>query len=308
MQINLFAEETQLQRLSELGDSLEKLNVIDFESFRPLLEKVNCKERKSKAGRPSYDVVMMFKILVLQRLFNLSDDQTEYQITDRMSFQRFIGLSLGERVPDAKTIWLFKDTITQKEIIEPLFNQFTAQLESQGIITHTGTIVDATFVDAPRQRNTREENNQIKNGETPKEWEENTHKLAQKDTDARWTKKNDETHYGYKNHVKVDADSKIITDYATTSANIHDSNEFSEFLGEDDRGKPLTDEQKESNRRKSKIRCRIEHVFGFITVSMHGLTVRSIGIKRAEFNIGLTNLVYNFCRYTILKRKEVYMG
>ena len=96
----------------------------------------------------------------------------------------------------------FKDTITQKEIIEPLFNQFTAQLESQGIITHTGTIVDATFVDAPRQRNTREENNQIKNGEIPKEWEKNTHKLAQKDTDARWTKKNDETHYGYKNHVK----------------------------------------------------------------------------------------------------------
>ena len=86
-----------------------------------------------------------------------------------MSFQRFIGLSLGERVPDAKTIWLFKDTITQKEINEPLFNQFTAQLESQGIITHTGTIVDATFVDAPRQRNTREENNQIKNGETPME-------------------------------------------------------------------------------------------------------------------------------------------
>lgn len=133
----------------------------------------------------------------------------------------------------------------------------------------------------------------------------------------------------------MDADSKIITDYATTSANIHDSNEFSEFLGEDDkvvyadsayvgkeipnhvenrvcekgyRGKPLTDEQKESNRRKSKIRCRIEHVFGFITVSMHGLTVRSIGIKRAEFNIGLTNLVYNFCRYTILKRKEVCIG
>ena len=119
---------------------MEKLNVIYFESFRPLLEKVNCKERKSKAGRPSYDVVMMFKILVLQRFFNLSD------------------------------------------------------------------------------------------------------------------------------------------------------------------------EQKESNRRKSKIRCRIEHVFGFITVSMHGLTVCSVRIKRAECNIGLTNLVYNFCRYTILKRKEVLMG
>lgn len=115
MQINLFAEETQLQRLSELGDSLEKLNVIDFESFRPLLEKVNCKERKSKAGRPSYDVVMMFKILVLQRLFNLSDDQTEYQITDRMSFQRFIGLSLGERVPDAKQSGFLRIPLRKKK-------------------------------------------------------------------------------------------------------------------------------------------------------------------------------------------------
>lgn len=335
MQLNLFAEETQLQRLSKLGDSLEKLKIIDFEAFRPLLENVYKKERKSNAGRSPFDVVMMFKILVLQRLFNLSDDQTEYQITDRMSFQRFIGLSLGERVPDAKTIWLFKDTLRQQGIIEFLFKQFTKQLESQGIITHTGTIVDATFVDAPRQRNTREENKVIKNGEIPEEWEENTHKMSQKDTDARWTKKNNETHYGYKDHVKVDADSKIITDYAVTSANVHDSNEFSDFLGEKDqivyadsayvgkeipnhvenrvcekgyRGKPLTDEQKASNRVKSKTRCRIEHIFGFMTVSMHGLTVRSIGIKRAAFNIGLTNLVYNICRYTILKRKEVCVG
>ena len=331
----MFAEETQLQRLSKLGDSLEKLKIIDFEAFRPLLEKAFLKERKSNAGRPPFDVVMMFKILVLQRLFNLSDDQTEYQITDRMSFQRFIGLSLGERVPDAKTIWLFRDTLTQSGMIRDIFAMFNSMLASKGIITHTGTIIDATFVDAPRQRNSRDENKQVKNGETPEEWRKNPHKLAQKDTDARWTKKNDETHYGYKNHVKVDADSKIITDYATTSANVHDSNEFTEFLNEEDkvvyadsayigkeipdhvenrvcekgyRGKPLTDEQKESNRKKSKTRCRIEHIFGFMTGSMHGITLRSIGTGRAEFNIGLTNLVYNICRYTILKRKEVCMG
>ena len=335
MQISMFAEETQLERLSKLGDSLEKLKIIGFEAFRPLLENAFRKERKSNAGRPPFDVVMMFKILVLQRLFNLSDDQTEYQITDRMSFQRFIGLSLGERVPDAKTIWLFRDTLTQSGMIRDLFMTFNGMLASKGIITHTGTIVDATFVDAPRQRNSHDENDRIKNGEIPKEWEKNPHKLAQKDTDARWTKKNDETHYGYKDHVKVDADSKIITDYATTSANVHDSNEFTDFLTEEDnvvyadsayvgkeipdhvesrvcekgyRGKPLTDEQKESNRKKSKTRCRIEHVFGFMTGSMHGITLRSIGIERAEFNIGLTNLVYNICRYTILKRKEVCMG
>ena len=252
-----------------------------------------------------------------------------------MSFQRFIGLSLGERVPDAKTIWLFRDTLTQSGMIRDLFLTFNGMLAAKGIITHTGTIVDATFVDAPRQRNNRNDNKQVKNGETPEEWKKNPHKLAQNDTDARWTKKNDETHYGYKDHVKVDTDSKIITEYATTSANVHDSNEFTEFLNEEDkvvyadsayvgkeipdhvenrvcekgyRGKPLTDEQKASNRKKSKTRCRIEHVFGFMTGSMHGITLRSIGIERAAFNIGLTNLVYNICRYTILKQKEVCTG
>ena len=333
-QINLFAEETQLERLSKLGDSLERLKVIDFESFRPTLTEGMKKERKSSAGRHPFDNVMMFKVLVLQRLFNLSDDQTEYQITDRISFQRFLGLSLGEKVPDAKTIWLFRNTLTELKIIDALFSQFNQMLEAQGIITHTGTIVDATFVDAPRQRNSRDENEQIKNNEIPAEWKKNPHKMSQKDTDARWTKKRDETHYGYKDHIKVDADSKIILDYTVTPANVHDSNEFEEFFNDQDnaayadsayvgrnlpehvknkvcekgyRNKPLTEEQKENNRRKSKIRC-IEHVFGFMTMSMHGLTVRSIGIKRAKFHTGLTNLVYNFCRYSVLRRKEITVG
>ena len=335
MQINLFAEETQLERLSKLGDSLERLKIIDFESFRPTLTDSLKKERKSRAGRPPFDNVMMFKVLVLQRLFNLSDDQTEYQITDRISFQRFLGLALGEKVPDAKTIWLFRNTLTEADIIENLFTQFNRMLEEQGIITHKGTIVDATFVDAPRQRNSRDENEQVKDGKIPEEWRNEPHKLAQKDTDARWTKKGNETHFGYKDHAKVDADSKLVTDYAVTPANVHDSNEFEDFFDEKDeavyadsayvgkelpkhvrnevcekgyRNKPLTAEQKENNRQKSKIRSRIEHVFGFMTMSMHGLTVRSIGLRRAAFNIGLTNLVYNLCRYSILQRKELAEG
>ena len=338
-QINLFAEETQLERLSKLGDSLERLKVIDFESFRPTLTDGMKKERKSSAGRHPFDNVMMFKVLVLQRLFNLSDDrssdQTEYQITDRISFQRFLGLSLGEKVPDAKTIWLFRNTLTELKIIDALFSQFNQMLEAQGIITHTGTIVDATFVDAPRQRNSRDENEQIKNSEIPEEGKKNPHKMSQKDTDARWTKKRDETHYGCKDHVKADADSKLILDYTVTPANVHDSNEFEEFFNDQDnaayadsayvgrnlpehvknevcekgyRNKPLTEAQKENNRRKSRIRCRIEHIFGFMTMSMHGLMVRSIGIERAKFNIGLTNLVYNLCRYALLSRKEAVTG
>lgn len=335
MQLNLFAESAQLERLSKLGDSLERLNVVNFEAFRPVLKKATNKERKNNSGRTPYDSVMMFKVLILQKLFNISDDQTEYQITDRISFQRFLGLSLGDRVPDAKTIWLFKDTLTKSGIIDDLFTQFNKTLEAQGIITHTGTIIDATFVDAPRQRNSRDENEKIKNGEIPEKWEENSHKLCQKDTDARWTKKRDETHYGYKNHIKADADSKLILDYKVTSANIHDSNVFTAFINESDktvyadsaytgkklpehitneicekgfRNKPLTAEQKASNRRKSKIRCRIEHIFGFMSGAMHGITVRSIGIRRADFNIGITNLVYNLCRYSFLKRKGAYIG
>lgn len=334
-QLSFFAEEKRLNKLSELGDCLERLSVIDWEIFRPELKKALYKERKSNAGRPPYDCVLLFKILVLQRLYNLSDDQTEYQINDRISFMRFLGMGLNSKVPDAKTIWLFKDTLTQSGVITELFSKFEQQLEAKGLITHKGTIVDATFVDAPRQRNSRDENKQIKNGETPEEWSKNPHKLAQKDTDARWTKKGDEVHYGYKDHAKVDAESKLITKYTVTAASVHDSNEFLGLLDEKDqmvyahsayvgkelpahienkvcekgyRGKPLTEEQKENNRVKSKTRCRIEHVFGFMTVSMHGLTVRSIGKKRAEFNIGLTTLIYNLFRYSFLERNGCVRG
>jgi IS5 family transposase len=334
-QISLFAEENRFEKLSKLGDCLERLKIIDWESFRPTIALALIRERKSNAGRPPYDCVLLFKIIVLQRLYNLSDDQTEYQINDRMSFMRFLGLGLDDKVPDAKTIWLFKDMLTKAGIMEQLFSQFNRMLEERGIVTHKGTIVDATFVDAPRQRNSRDENKQIKNGEIPNEWKGNPHKMAQKDVDARWTKKGDETHYGYKDHVKVDADSKLILDYAVTPANVHDSNEFEEFFNEEDeagyadsayvgkklpkhvrnevcekgyRNKSLTEEQKENNHRKARIRCRIEHVFGFMTMSMHGITVRSIGQKRAAFHIGLTNLVYNFCRYAALSRKETVRG
>ena len=334
-QISLFAEENRLEKLSELGDCLERLKIIEWESFRSTIALALIRERKSNAGRPPYDCILLFKTIVLQKLYNLSDDQTEYQINDRMSFMRFLGLGLDDKVPDAKTIWLFKDTLTKAGIIDQLFSQFNQMLEERGIITHKGTIVDATFVDAPRQRNSREENEKIKNGKIPEEWKKNPHKMAQKDVDARWTKKRDETHYGYKDHVKVDADSKLILDYVTTPANVHDSNKFEDFFNEQDeaayadsayvgkklpkhirnevcekgyRNKPLTEEQKKNNRRKSKIRCRIEHVFAFMTMSMHGLTIRSIGIERATFNIGLTNLVYNLCRYSFLSRKGAVTG
>lgn len=337
MQLGIWDESSRLEKLSQLGDSLERLNgAIDWEIFRPVITKVYKKEHKGPGGRPPYDYVMMFKILVLQRIYNLSDDQTEYQINDRMSFMRFLGLHLGDNVPDAKKIWEFRDTLTKANVIRELFAVFNKQLTDANLITHTGTIVDATFVEAPRQRNSREERAEIKSGNVPEEWKkpENAHKLRQKDVDATWTRKGNQTYYGYKDHVKADASSKFITDYVVTTASTHDSQPMPAMINETDRvvyadsaywgqpvaealpphvenqihergtkKKPLTEEQRANNTRKSKIRCRVEHIFGFMTQSMHGLTVRSIGLARAEFNIGLSNLIYNLCRYEFLHRR-----
>ena len=340
--MSLFDEEIRLMKLSKLGDSLEVLNqAIDWEIFRPILNKVFKKEHKGLGGRPPYDYVMLYKILVLQRVYNLSDEQTEYQINDRMSFMRFLNLTLEDRVPDAKTIWLFRDTLTKAEVIYEMFKLFNKELEKAKLITHTGTIVDASFVEAPRQHNHHDETEEIKKGKVPEEWKkpENKNKLCQKDTDARYTRKGNKTHYGYKNHIKADADSKLIEDYRVTTASVHDSQMLSALIDENVRviyadsaywGKPvemslpetvenrihirgtkeqaLNEEQKEENRQKSKVRCRVEHIFGFIAGRMHGSSLRSIGIKRAEFNIGLTNLIYNIYRYETLMRTSKVSG
>ena len=343
MQLGLFGEhnfdeQKRLNRLTTLGDRLPLLNeAIDWETFRSELQKVFPKKPEEHGGRPRYDLLQMFKILILQRLYNLSDEQTEYQITDRMSFMRFLNLDLKSRVPDAKTIWAFREKLVKAQSGYALFDLFEKKLEEAGFITKRGSIVDATFVEVPRQRNTPEENAQLKEGKVPEEWEseENKHKKAQKDTDARWTKKGSDTYYGYKNHVKVDADSKLIVKAETTSANVHDSQVISELVDESDkvlyadsaydgaavaeklpptvetriherarRNHPLTDEQKASNRKKSKIRVRVEHVFATMTMSFHGLTLRCIGKARADFSIALINLTYNICRCGSLRRMK----
>jgi IS5 family transposase len=336
-QRGFFDEEDRLKEISRLGDPLERLNAtIEWERFRPYLNRALKKEAKGPGGRPPFDYVLMFKILILQRLYGISDAQAEYQIKDRLSFMRFLGLSLSDSIPDEKTIWHFREQLVHAGSIERLFERFNQWLEEAGLITRTGSIVDATFVDVPRQRNSKDENAAIKNGTIPEEWKtkENRHKMAQKDVDARWTKKHDETHYGYKNHIKADKDSKLIVQYAVTSAEVHDSHVVQDLVEKDKdqvlyadsaykgkeieqclgdkienkicekgyRNKPLTERQKRQNTKKSKIRARIEHIFGFMTTTMKGMMIRCIGRARAAFTIGLMNLVYNMCRYEFLMR------
>src|ERR1035441_9685811 len=234
-QPSFFDIEKRTGKLTEMGDPLVGLNDrIDWEAFRKDLNAVHEKARKSNAGAKPIDVVLMFKVLVLQQLHNLSDDRIEYQIRDRLSFMRFLGLQLEDRVPDAKTVWLFREQLKNKGLVTALFARFHEQLAAQGYVAKSGQMIDATFIEVPRQRNTREENDQIKKDETPADWQkpENKAQLRQKDVEARWTKKNDEKHYGYKNHINADQENKLIQHYVVTDAAVHDSQAFDFLLDE----------------------------------------------------------------------------
>lgn len=339
----LFDSENTVIKLSEIGNPLEKISkVIDFDIFRPLLEsKLLNNNKKNNAGAKPYDVVMMFKIMILQRYYGLGDTQMEYQILDRTSFKNFLGLETGDKVPDEKTIWSFRESLTTQGVVEEVFAQFTNFLEHKGLIMNQGKMIDASFTLAPRQRNTKEENQQIKNGQGKELWKDKPNKKKHKDIDARWTKKNGEKFYGYKNHTKADVKSKFIDSYVVTSASVHDSQALDELLNQKDKGqelyadsaytgenqeaiiakkelknkvhqkgyrnKPLTDEQKANNTKKSKIRARVEHIFGFMEQSMNGLKLRSIGIDRATGIIGLINLTYNLFRYEQVMRLNIIM-
>ena len=231
-------------------------------------------------------------------------------------------------------IWLFREELTKAELIKPLFDQFEATLSANGFAAQKGQIIDATIVSAPKQRNTREENKQLKEGETPEIWDERPNKKRQKDVDARWTMKRGTTYYGYKNHVTVDVKHKLIRDFDVTNASTHDSQvlenildvnnsnkkiyadsayaseKISDLLKSKDltncihkkgyRNRPLTEKQIASNRKKSRIRSRVEHIFGVQSQRAGDLILRSIGLVRAKAKIGLRNLSYNMSRYAIL--------
>jgi transposase, IS5 family len=334
-QIGLFDLENRLAELSAMGDPLEKLNkAINWTHFKPIIAKAFRKERKNNAGRPPFDFILMFKILILQTMYNLSDAQTQFQILDRLSFRRFLGLDEEGTIPDEKTIWLFRERLGQTNTTEKLFNMFDRYLTESGYKAKKGQIIDASFVEVPRQRNTREENGQISDGKTPEDWLDDPAKLSQKDVDARWTKKNNQTFYGYKNHVNADVKGKFIRGYTVTPASVHDSQELEKLLDENNTGssiwadsayhskeseeflkkrglksqvhrkahrnKPLSDFQNERNTEKSRTRVRIEHVFGWME-NQFGSLIRCIGQLRAATRIGLMNLVYNMNRYRYLE-------
>ncbi len=320
--------------LDKFGDPLVLLKkTIPWALFRPELKAVwrlPDEKRKSNAGRKPWDEILIFRVLALQQLYNLSDDQIEYQIRDRLSFMRFLDLGIEDKVPDAKTVWLYREKLAKAGMVKTLFDKFDAYLRDNGYLAMGGQIIDASIVPVPKQRNSREENEAIKAGEVPDDWDTRPNKKRQKDVDARWTKKHGKSHYGYKNHINADRRYKFVREYDISEASLHDSQKFDDLIDGDNtssdfwadsayrsdktestlrekcyrshihhkgkRGKPLSERQIKANKTRSKVRVRVEHVFGFQQRSMGGKFIRTIGLTRAAMKIGMMNLVYNMNR------------
>ena len=249
----LFDFSDHLERLSATGDPLEALERhVDFEAFRPVLIEALDYGDRPQGGRPPYDPVTMFKVLVLASMHNLSDERMEFLIRDRFSWLRFLGFQIGEPTPDQKTIWLFREKLTQAGAFKKLFAAFEDQLRARGYTPKGGQIVDASLIAAPRQRMTQEEKERAKAGERASDiWPEKSAKAAQKDTDARWMVKYSKArktkdgekdaslvdisvpHFGYKNHISIDRKWRFIRGETTTDAARYDGHELTSVLSKD---------------------------------------------------------------------------
>jgi len=244
------------EALSAAGDPLGRLaGVVDFEVFRGPLIAAPRRSVRGKGGRPPFDPVLMFKILVLQALYSLSDEATEFQIKDRLSFQRFLGLGLDGTVPDATTVWLFRELLVRAKAIDKLFARFDAALTDRGYLAMGGQIIDATVVPAPKQRNTEEEKAAIKEGRIPETWKAKPARLRQKDRDAGWSVKYTKAKvkegadpkafkpvdlaipmFGYKNHIGIDRAHGLIRTWDASAANAHDGARLPDLISTSNTG------------------------------------------------------------------------
>jgi IS5 family transposase len=337
-ELSFFSLTERLAQISHQQDPLERLNaVIDWQIFQPVLDRVfPAATPKGPGGRPAYPRLFLCKILVLQRLYQLSDEATQYQILDRLSFQRFLGLTLADPVPDQNTVREFREALQKAQAFTSLFEVFSSYLAGQGLLPKEGVIVDASFVEVPRQRNTRAENALIRTGQIPAEW--GPKKRAHKDVDARWTKKNAQTFFGYKDHLKVNIQTKLIESAVVTAASVHDSQatdglvqpgdvvmfgdsayagqpvrEKMEAKGVDTvvvqksvRGRKLNETEQAENHEISSTRARVEHAFAVMSGQAGRLFQRYVGRARNQAAIEMMNLCYNLKRYETILRLKLY--
>jgi len=335
--ISLFAGEERSAKRERLGDPLQVLDRhIDFAALAKAVDAKLVIGDAGRGGRPPYPTELMIRLLVVQNLYNLSDDAMEYQLLDRASFQRFAGLEQSGRVPDAKTLWVWRERLKKQDLIGDISEAVGGQLAQAGFIARGGQIIDASIVTVPIQRNRRDENEAIGRGEVPPGW--NEAKREQKDVDARWTIKHGKSYYGYKLHANTDRRWGFIRRIEVTTASANDTTVFESILDATntnravyaDRGyakaareqalgeagyrdriqrkgqadRPLSQAQQRRNRRIARQRAFGEHPFARLA-QMGGKCIRTIGLARARMMIALKVITHNVMHLARLRQRRI---
>lgn len=324
---DLFADAAHKRKIESLGDPLQLIaRHIDFAQLTQTIDTLLPRGDASRGGRPPYPTEVMVRILVLKHLYKLSDEQTEYQLLDRMSYRRFCLLQDSATIPDRNTIWHYQQRLGV-DGVTALFQAMDNQLLRHGYLARCGQIIDATLVSAPIQHLTKKDKEQLDQGDIPEDW--SAAKRRQKDLDATHTKKHGKSYHGYKLSICVDVKHKFIRKMTTGTASEHDSRHFDEVIDEGntsldvyaDRGypgarrsemlkvlgyrehiqrkakpnQPLSDCQKGRNKRIAKTRARVEHPFAQMR-HMGGKIIRTIGQARATVAMTMMATCYNLKR------------
>ena len=284
-------------------------NMIDWTPFRQILEKMY-DNKSEKGGRPNCDVILMFKILILQKWYGLSDLEVERQMADRMSFMAF--LDFPDPFPDSRTIWLFKQRIVESGKYDLVWAELQRQLDAMGLHVKRGTMQDATFIEADPGSSKKPR------GEDAK---------TRRSRDGTWAKKGNETHFGYKLHQKTDIDYCLIREIETTTASLHDSQvdlstkdeivlRDKGYFGAEAKGidftmkrrtseKPLGELDKERNRLISILRSPGERPHAVIKRVFRMGRVLVTTVKRVHVELMVTAFAFDLFQLCTLKKAKV---
>jgi transposase, IS5 family len=332
---SLFAAEEREAKLDKLGDVLRIMEQhVDFAALAANIDQAAPRPSQAKGGRPPFPTALMVRVLVLQQLHGLSDEQMEYQLLDRLSFQRFVGLRHSSQIPDRTTLWTFRERLIAANAKETLFDAVERQLHRHGYIARCGQLVDASIVATPKQALKKDEKTLLGQPEQamPIDW--SPAKRRQKDIEATWTKKHGKSYFGYKLTANADKRYKLIRKLKVTTASAHDTLHLDDVLDPlntsrdlfADKGyvdaerearlksegyrvhiqrkakkcRPLSECQQRRNTRIAKTRSRVEHVFAGLE-QLGGKTLRSIGLGRAALQLNLKAATYNLKRLCSLK-------
>src|SRR5471032_424522 len=338
MKPNLFAALEREAKLTKLGDTLQVLERhVDFAALADAVDTAAPRPGRERGGRPPFPTEVMVRILLSQQLFNLSDEQMEFQLLDRLSFQRFAGLRDSSQIPDRTTIWTFKERLIKAGASESVFETVNRQLARHGYIARGGQMIDASIVQAPKQSLNKEEKSLVvEQNAMPADW--SPPKRRQKDLDARWTKKHGKSYFGYKLSVNADKRCKLIRKIKISTASEHDTLHFEDVLDpantsrdvyankgyvnykreerltgqgyrmhiqrKGSKDKPISEAQQRRNRRIASPRARVEHVFAGLA-QLGGKVLRSIGLARATLHLNWKSAAYNLQRFSYLKEAGI---